>query len=334
MSVRRRTLPLAAVGGAAKAIAVTGAIAFMMASCGGGSSSTPTTTLAPTPSPTPTPLGAGSYNDVKCSLGKGELAASTTTCVPASSSLLLGDVQTAMDTLLKQKPQLFDTTSEASPGTGTYKVVDREGYMQGVVFTLRSMGLCSERDFDDALQQTVRVKSSNTDSEDFAVIDENGFIQRAKKLYTQTCTPAAFPVDRPTDSPPLASGCHPPYPPVVSRIDCKIHLKGKPYYTLDSTPKVGPNVDYCLSIGSMGQSICTIRLENVPDRLACENWRVGVAKDTGRPGPTWTKGDGSYCTGPESSCQNSVDNQYQLWTYVGGTYVVVGQTGSSCTVSY
>jgi hypothetical protein len=59
---------------------------------------------------------------------------------------------------------------------------------------------------------------------------------------------------------------------------------------------------------------------------------VGKAKDTGRPGPTWTKEDGTYCTGPESGCENSPASQYQLWVYKGGRYKVESENGASCTV--
>ena len=77
-----------------------------------------------------------------------------------------------------------------------------------------------------------------------------------------------------------------------------------------------------------------MRPEGAPDREACEGWRVGKAKDTGRTGPTWTKSDGSYCTGPESGCQNHPDNQYQLFTFQNGSYIVTAENGANCTVKY
>ena len=65
---------------------------------------------------------------------------------------------------------------------------------------------------------------------------------------------------------------------------------------------------------------------------AGESWRLGTAKDTGRPGPTWTKEDGSYCARLESGSANSSDSQCQLWAYEGGRYKVEGENGESCTV--
>jgi hypothetical protein len=122
---------------------------------------------------------------------------------------------------------------------------------------------------------------------------------------------------------------------VVTRFNCKVHIKGPEYYTLDSTPIVGHDAEYCASIGyTDGRSLCPVRPEGAPDREACEAWRVGKAQDTGRPGPTWRKQDGSFCTGPASGCQNHPDTQYSLWTYVGGTYVVSAENGASCSVSH
>jgi hypothetical protein len=58
---------------------------------------------------------------------------------------------------------------------------------------------------------------------------------------------------------------------------------------------------------------------------------VGYAKDTGRPGPTWTVG-GKFCTGKASGCENHPTNQHQLLVYASGTYQVCSQTGSCCSV--
>ncbi len=310
-----------------------GVVALLTLSCGGGgpSSSTPVTTVPHTPTPTPPVSGVGdSFNHANCPLGKGSLTAE---CSRKHESLL-ADVETAMDLLVQQKPQIFDLTNEYEAGTHAYKVLDKEAYMNGIVANLRAAGLCSERDADDALQQTIRVKDSADSSEDYDVLLSSGHMRRGTGAYRQTCTPSAFPVDRPSDAPPIGSGCGRPYPPVVSRFNCKINLKNKEFYTLDSTPLVGPDPAYCASVGMPERAICPIRVPGAPDREACENWRVGKAKDTGRPGPTWTKADGSYCTGPDSDCQNHPDNQYGLLTYKGGSYTVAGDTGSSCTVSY
>jgi len=309
------------------------AAAVLTLSCGGGpSSSTPVTTV-PAASPTPPP-GSGlgdAFNNANCPFGKGSL---NPECSRGKSPSLLTDVETAMDQLVQQKPQIFDLTNEYAPNTHAYKVLDKEAYMNGLVYNLRTAGLCAERDPDDIQQQRIRVKDSTEFSEDYDVLLSTGHMRRGKGAYRDTCTPASFPVDRPADAPPIGSGCGRPYPPPVSRFNCKINLKNKQFYTLDSTPLVGPDTAYCASVGMPERAICPMRVPGAVDRLACENWRVGTAKDTGQPGPTWTMADGSYCTGPDSGCQHHPDNPYELLTYKSGSYTVSGQTGASCTVTY
>jgi hypothetical protein len=313
---RRRTLtaPLAA----------TCALAL---SCGGSSpaTSTPPTTVAPSPAPGP---GEG-VGAPSCPIGMGSAVADCS----RGDSHLLDRIEVAIDLTVRQKPGIFDLSSDAVPGSGQYKVLDPEAYLDGVVANLRAAGLCAQRDPDDGTYETIQVKESNDYSESFDVIVSSGFIRRGHSAYRQTCAPASFPVERGAGEPPVDSGCGRPFPPPITRFNCKLHLKGVDHYTLDSTPLVGPDCAYCASVGfDDGRCLCAVREHGAPDRVACENWRVGKAKDTGRPGPTWTKEDGTYCSGPESSCENSPATQYQLWVYKGGRYTVLGETGASCTV--
>jgi hypothetical protein len=105
--------------------------------------------------------------------------------------------------------------------------------------------------------------------------------------------------------PPAGSACGKPYPPPITRLTVKVHLKGSDYWTVDATPLVGPAAEHCLSIGfTDGRSICPLRPEGAEDRAACEEWRVGTAKDAGRPGPTWTFID--LGTGKERALGNAV----------------------------
>jgi hypothetical protein len=241
-------------------------------------------------------------------------------------------VEAAIDRVVEEKPEIFNLQDLFPGSTNWYMVLDRNAYVNGVIADLQAAGACAERDPDDPTQQRIRVKNDNGYSEDFDLVGSTGHMQRDKAMYRQTCVPSAFPVDRGADAPPVGSGCYPPYPPPISRFNCKVHLKDKDFTTLDSTPLVGPNPEYCTSIGFSDRTICPLRPEGAADRVACENWRVGVAKDTGRPGPTWTKADGGYCTGPDSGCANSPDGQYQLWVYLSGTYRVAAENGADCTL--
>jgi hypothetical protein len=295
-------------------------LAAIMPSCGGGNSPTKPTPTATPPSPTPAPTAAST-----CSLGPGSVRASC-----AASSPELGRyVETAIDLLIREKPSLVDRTSSKPPNTDQYRVLNEEALLDTLVENLRRQGLCAERDGDALDSMRIVVKNSNASSETFDVLD-NGYLRRRQAAYVTTCAPAAFPIERNTANvPPAGSGCGRPYPPPISRFGCKVHLMAPEYHTVDATPKVGPDLAYCMSIGST-QTICPVRLEGAPDRIACENWRVGRAKDTGRYGPTWTNGNGEACTGPDSNCSNTPDNQYQVRVYRSGKVHASAENGAEC----
>jgi hypothetical protein len=105
----------------------------------------------------------------------------------------------------------------------------------------------------------------------------------------------------------------------------KVHTRGPNRITLDSTPLVGPDGDYCRTVGfTDGRLFCAVRPEGNPERVACEAYGVGRAEDTGKYGPTWTR-NGQYCTG--DLCENDPDNQYMLWAYSSGTYEACTESG-------
>jgi hypothetical protein len=127
---------------------------------------------------------------------------------------------------------------------------------------------------------------------------------------------------------PEASGCSAPYPPDVARINVKIHIRGSEYWTLDSTPLIGPNPAYCAQIGyTDGREYCPVRPDGHPEREACEAWAVGTARDTGRVGPTWTR-NGGACRGSSSGCQNSPENQYQALAFASGLFQACARNGA------
>ena len=106
-----------------------------------------------------------------------------------------------------------------------------------------------------------------------------------------------------------------------------VHLRGADRWILDSTPLVGPDLEYCAKIGfTDSRSYCPVRPEGNPQRSACELYAIGRAKDTGRPGPTWYRA-GRFCTGPSSGCENNGDNQFLLNVYLGGTYEACASNG-------
>lgn len=301
-------------------------------SCGGGSPASPGP--APTASATVPPPSGGAVTS-SCALGNGSSSAACDN--KTRQPRLLSYVETAIDQLVREKAELFDLKDVAVANTELYRVRDAEKYLDGVVDNLRRQGACAERDADDYSYERILVKDSNDYSETYDVLLASGYVRRGSSAFIDTCLPASFPIDRAAiDAPPAGSGCGRPYPPPVSRFNCKVHLPGIEFYTFDATPIVGPDVAYCAAIGfTDGRSLCPLRAEGAPDRVACELWRVGKARDTGRPGPTWTVADtGAYCTGLDAGCQNSPDNQFQLWASQSGRYRVAAENGADCVVDF
>jgi hypothetical protein len=306
------------------ALAAVGLLALQALSCGGGGSpSSSTPAPSPTPQPTPTPSGGG--GGMTCRLGNGSLE---TDCSKGSARLM-DAVHAAQDAIVQQKPQAFDKSQEVGAGTGSYLVLDKEVYLNGLVTNLVSAGYCAQRDPDDYDYERILAKNENGFSESYDVLSGTGYIRRGG--YLQTCTPASFPVER-GELPPAGSGCGPPYPPPVYRMQCKVHLYLRDYFVLDSTAVVGHDIFYCAEIGyTDGRSLCPVRKDGSPERGPCEAWVTGNARDTGEPGPTWTL-NGHYCTGPASGCEHDPSNPYALIAYVSGAYVVCAKTGDCCQV--
>lgn len=270
-------------------------------SCGGGSAPI----SVPTPAPTATSI------PICEALGKGTFKA---TCKASRSPQLGARVDSAIDALIASRPQIFDLGHESTPGTRQYLVLDLKAFFAGVVANLNAAGVCAQADiFND---HRIKVKTALDSSEDYLITDLGNFIRRSPGSYDISCTPSAFPLDIDPNTPPPDQGCGEPYPPEIQHFGVNVHLRGDDYWTLDSTPQID-DVNYCAALGyTDGRSHCPLRPEGNPERTACEGWRVGIAKDTGRLGPTWTR-DGKYCTGRASGCENAADNQFQLWVYKG-----------------
>lgn len=141
-----------------------------------------------------------------------------------------------------------------------------------------------------------------------------------------TPTPTAVPTATPTATPgivlPPGMTCNPTPPPLYG-MKVKIHDDSGSRKVLDSKPLV-MNVDgYCARVGSGGetQKFCETRLEDNPERTACDYLATGKSAATGRWGPTWTW-DGKPCDGENfTSCANHQDNQFMAIAKTSGKYV-------------
>ena len=148
-----------------------------------------------------------------------------------------------------------------------------------------------------------------------------------------TATPAPAPAPEtpdptpePAPAPPVdAGGCGEPLPPPIQKVNVYEHIRGANKSTLDATPLVA-GYEYCREIGfTDGRNRCPVRPEGHPEREACETYAVGLARDTGRPGPTWRR-NGALCS-DGNGCENHPENQYLLWAWVSGQYEACVENG-------
>ncbi len=108
--------------------------------------------------------------------------------------------------------------------------------------TWGGQGACAERDGDDAYSERIVVKDSNDYSEMFDVLSSTGYIRRGRRRLPRRPAPRLR--SRSTGGrrhaarrAAVAAG---PIRRRSTRFNCKVHLPGIEYYTLDSTPIVGP----------------------------------------------------------------------------------------------
>jgi hypothetical protein len=102
------------------------------------------------------------------------------------SSQFVGAVGDAIDTVVREKPDLFDLNAR-QPGPGWYKITNLSAYDTAVAEALKAKGLCARHDGEELV-----VKGANTLSEHFDISTADGNIRRGDGSYRSTCYPAAF----------------------------------------------------------------------------------------------------------------------------------------------
>jgi hypothetical protein len=176
---------------AAPAIMVT---AVAIGACGGGGSPTAPPSATPTPvasaSATPPPvqsacqrIGVGTGNGQNC---------------PVQGPSFTAQVETAMDRLIAEKPQIFNLGETNGPGSFRIRSVGQ--YYVGLIEQLDRQGLCA--DFDG---EELQVKSDNSFNDQYDVQSSSDFMLRGPSTYKSTCLPASFPSS--VGTPPSTAGC-------------------------------------------------------------------------------------------------------------------------------
>jgi hypothetical protein len=138
----------------------------------------------PLPVPGGTPSSPSPTNPP--SSGSCSLPASRDNGCDRTSPSFLGDVEAAIDQLIRTEPGLFNLNRTQGCGT-CYEVLNQTRYVQQVAAMVRQRGLCSVYDGEE-----LAVKSTNSFSDQYDILTAQGFIRREGGSYRSTCRPAAF----------------------------------------------------------------------------------------------------------------------------------------------
>jgi hypothetical protein len=165
MEYPRRLLPLVVVFAAA---------------CGGSNAPAPITAPAtppPTPEPSPPPVSVFS-----CPLPA--LPDLHNTC-PKLQPQLWQIVENAIQKTIQEHPELFDFNEEL--GGGSWKVLDRETYINTTVENIHAQGVCSRAETEE-----IQVKTTNDYNEQYNIWVSSGHVRHGPGAYITTCFPAQF----------------------------------------------------------------------------------------------------------------------------------------------
>ena len=108
------------------------------------------------------------------------------TCGKEAGGRYHDDVETTLDEVLRDKPELFDL-SQPSPGTDWPRVRDLAAYHQAIAAGLSKKGYCALFDGEE-----IQVKRTNAFSEHYDLNLSDKYVRRGPGAYQSICYPAAF----------------------------------------------------------------------------------------------------------------------------------------------
>jgi hypothetical protein len=107
-------------------------------------------------------------------------------CGDPEAGSFVDDVSSAIDELLKTKPEMFDF-GDTNPGTGWPRVRDMAAYHQAVVEALARKGYCGIFDGEE-----IQLKRTNQFSEHYDVNYADKYVRTGSGIFRGSCYPAAF----------------------------------------------------------------------------------------------------------------------------------------------
>jgi hypothetical protein len=97
-----------------------------------------------------------------------------------------GEVESAIDQVMAQKPELFDPSQHA-PGNSWPMVKDMTAYSNAVIAALSQKGYCGKFDGEE-----IQIKRTNEFTEHYDINFADQYVRRGAGAYRGSCYPAAF----------------------------------------------------------------------------------------------------------------------------------------------
>jgi hypothetical protein len=98
----------------------------------------------------------------------------------------LADVDQSIDALAQKHPDLFNF-GDMQSGTDWFKVVNVQGYIDGMIAEMRAKGYCAMWDGEELV-----AKKSNDYTDHYDILTGDDHVRRGEGSYRVTCYPAAF----------------------------------------------------------------------------------------------------------------------------------------------
>ena len=141
----------------------------------------PTPTPPPAPAATPTPATPPAAQGCRLPASHGP----GTNC-PRQEPSYLREVESAMDQLLREEPQMFDFKRARGCGE-CYLVTDPDRFSRRMAELMPQRGLCGYYDGEE-----LGVKGTNAFNDQYDILTADMFIRRQLGSYRSTCYPAWF----------------------------------------------------------------------------------------------------------------------------------------------
>jgi hypothetical protein len=98
----------------------------------------------------------------------------------------LADVDASIAALAQKHPELFDF-NDVQSGTDWFKVVNVQGYIDGMIGEMRAKGYCAMFDGEELV-----AKTSNVYTDHYDILTGDDHVRRGEGSYRVSCYPAAF----------------------------------------------------------------------------------------------------------------------------------------------